>query len=361
MEFTNSVKRIADSLPLRIAHIQTEEATKNAFVMPFVQALGYDVFNPLEFTPEFCADVGVKKGEKVDYVIKKDGKIVVLIECKAVGVSLTLEHASQLYRYFSVTDSRFAVLTNGIVYHFYSDIDEPNKMDKLPFFRFDLANYDEQDIENLRKFTKDNFNIDSIISVAGTLKYFNAVKKALTEEFVNPSEDFVRLLIAKTYEGKITQGIKDKFQQIVKDALSNFIKERVSDRLKSALQSENEKVSTAVEITKQENVSGIETTQEETDAFNIVRAILSEVVDIERIYIRDTKSYCGVLLDDNNRKPICRFHFNYSQKYIGVFKEKVEERIAISSAKDIFMYSKKIKETVREYATDEQPKELMIA
>ena len=94
----------------------TEEAAKTALVMPFLQALGYDVFNPAEVVPEFTADVGIKKGEKVDYALCIDGRVNILIECKPSTIDLDLKHASQLYRYFSTTDARVAVLTNGVVY-----------------------------------------------------------------------------------------------------------------------------------------------------------------------------------------------------------------------------------------------------
>ena len=112
----------------------TEEAAKTALVMPFIQALGYDIFNPGEVIPEFTADVGIKKGEKVDYAICKDGKVTILVECKPASVELSINHASQLFRYFSVTEARLAILTNGVVYKFFSDIERPNKMDDKPFF-----------------------------------------------------------------------------------------------------------------------------------------------------------------------------------------------------------------------------------
>ena len=117
----------------------TEEAAKNALIMPFIQALGYDVFSPAEVTPEFTADVGSRKGEKVDYAIKVGGQVNILVECKPANVALNINHASQLFRYFSVTDARLAILTNGVVYQFYSDIERPNKMDEKPFFEFQVA------------------------------------------------------------------------------------------------------------------------------------------------------------------------------------------------------------------------------
>ncbi len=160
MDLIDRLRDLAARANRVMASIQTEEACKNAFVMPFLSALGYDVFNPEEVVPELIADVGTKKGEKVDYAIKKDGKIIILVECKWSGKALAIEHASQLFRYFTVTDARCAILTNGLIYQFFTDIDEPNKMDKHPFFVFDLRDFDESHVEELKKFSKPAFDID---------------------------------------------------------------------------------------------------------------------------------------------------------------------------------------------------------
>ena len=119
MDFIDEIKALATRIPDLLEFIQTEEATKTALVMPFVRALGYNTEDPREVVPEFIADVGDRKGEKVDYAILKDGKPVMLIECKAAGANLDEEDVSQLFRYFAVSKSRFAVLTNGVVYRFH--------------------------------------------------------------------------------------------------------------------------------------------------------------------------------------------------------------------------------------------------
>ena len=182
MDLIDKINGIASRMPKQIDHIKTEEATKNAFIMPFISALDYEVFNPLEVIPEFTADIGTKKGEKVDYAIKKDNKVIILIECKWSGTDLQKEHASQLYRYFSATEARFAVLTNGILYQFYSDIDEPNKMDSKPFFEFNILEFEEHHINELKKFTKQAFSLEDILTTASTLKYASSIKKILEKE-----------------------------------------------------------------------------------------------------------------------------------------------------------------------------------
>ena len=192
MDLIDKIKDLASKIPKQMDHIQTEEATKIALIMPFISALGYDVTNPTEVIPEFTADVCTKKGEKVDYAIKKDDDIIILIECKWSGADLHQDDASQLYRYFSATEARFAILTNGISYEFYSDIDEPNKMDSKPFFTFNVLGFQDHQVNELKKFTKSAFSLDDILTTASTLKYTGAIKKILEEELTNPSEPFVR-------------------------------------------------------------------------------------------------------------------------------------------------------------------------
>ena len=355
MDLIDKTKDIASRIPKQIDHIQTEEATKNAFVLPFISALGYDVFNPTEVIPEFTADIGIKKGEKVDYAIKKDDDIIILIECKWSGADLHEDHASQLHRYFSVTEARFGILTNGIVYEFYSDIDETNRMDSKPFFTFDILSFQDHQVSELKKFTKAAFSLEDILTTASTLKYTGAIKKILEEELSNPSEEFVRFFASQIFDGRLTKSVIEQFTKIVQEARKQFVNEKINERLTSAL-SANEPPKEEVKTEDSDELvaddKGIVTTGEEIDAYNVVKAILREVVDVKRVAMRDTKSYCGVLLDDNNRKPICRLHFNYSQKYLGVFSDKKEERIQIESVDDIFKYSDRLKAVINEYDSD---------
>src|SRR3546814_18784124 len=106
-----------------------------------------------------------------------DGKVIVLVECKWNGKGLTLENASQLFRYFAVTEARCAMLTNGLTYQLYTDIDEPNKMDRHPFFVFNLLDFNDSQVEELKKFSRDTFDINNVIGAAGTPKYSPQVKE----------------------------------------------------------------------------------------------------------------------------------------------------------------------------------------
>lgn len=354
MDLFDSLQLLSSRLDQLLPRLQTEEATKNALIMPMLNALGYNVFDPTEVVPEFVADVGTKKGEKVDYAIFLDGKIMLLVECKAAGSQLTLNNASQLYRYFSVTDARFAVLTDGLRYKFYTDLEAPNRMDEKPFFEFDMRDFDERSVAELKKFSKPLFNLENILSNASELKYTQQIQKLLNQEFESPSDDLVRHFTAQVYSGRITAAVQDQFRALLTKAMTEFLRERVNNRLRSAIDGASitaPLTSPASETTDQTADSdGLETTIEEIEGYHIVRAILAKAVDPSRVVMRDTKSYCGILLDDNNRKPICRLRFNFSQKYIGLFDAaKNETRHPIERLTDIFKLADQLAETVTSY------------
>ena len=169
MDFNEKIKDFISRIEIIKDTLATEEATKTALIMPFFQLLDYDVFNPTEFIPEFTADIGVKKGEKVDYAIIRNGKPIIIIEAKSVTDKLK-KHDTQLMRYFSVTDAKFAILTNGINYKFFTDLEQPNMMDEKPFLEVNLLDIDDNEILQLKKFAKNTFNIETISSTASNLK-----------------------------------------------------------------------------------------------------------------------------------------------------------------------------------------------
>ena len=359
MDFFEKLMSLAAKVRLQGPAIQTEEATKNAFVMPFINTvLGYDVFDPQEVMPEFVCDVGTKKGEKIDYAIMKDGEVQILIECKKIGESLSINHASQLFRYFHVTSARISILTNGQVYRFFTDLDAPNKMDEKPFLELDLLDIDEYSVPELIKLTKSAFDVDSIINAAGELKYVSQLKKLIGTQVSKPEDDVVKFFASRVYEGVITQKVREQFFELTRKALAQFLNDQINDRLKSAMSGAIQPTIASLTITnsantdqeRDESEDKILTTLEELEGYHIVRAVVRSVVDAKRIVQRDTQSYFGILLDDNNRKPICRLHFNRSQKYLGIFDEgKNETRHAISSIDEIYEYADQLKKTVGYY------------
>lgn len=335
--------------------IGTEEATKNAFVMPFIQILGYDIFNPTEVVPEHVCDIGTKKGEKVDYVIKNNDEPIFIIECKHWKESADA-HNSQLHRYYHVSKTRFGVLTNGIVYNFYTDLEKPNIMDEKPFFTINIEDLKDSSIKILESFTKKDYNLESILDSAEALKYIKAIRKEFEKEIENPSDELVKLLVNRFFEKPLTANRMISFKEYAKKALTTSINESISFRLKSAL-SINEQIEQREDDVKtsqpihETSDSKIVTTEEELEGFQIVKAILREKIPSSRIAYRDTLSYFGILLDDNNRKPLCRLHFNTANKYLEIFHNGKDagEKVLLNSLDEIYNYRNQLHQTLENY------------
>jgi len=348
MDFKDTIKQLADRINKHKELVQTEEATKHSFIMPFLQALGYDVFNPLEVTPEFVADIGIKKGEKVDYAIIKDGQPVILIECKHWSTDLN-PHNSQLFRYFHTTKAKFSILTNGFESRFYTDLVEPNKMDEKPFFIFDITDIKENQLEELKKFHKAYYDHAVIVSTANELKYMGELKVLINTEFNNPTSEIVRYFAKQVYPSIITPKVLDQFTQLTKRSFQQYINDLITDRLKSALKTEeiDQKIETVPVLTETQLT---ETTPEELEAFQIVKSIVRKAVPIQKITYRDAQSYFAILFDDNNRKPICRMYLNGGKKFIAIFDgNKTEQKKEIKSLDDIFTYTDELIATATSY------------
>jgi predicted type IV restriction endonuclease len=363
MDFIDLIKALGDKVLRLKDTIQTEEATKNAFIMPFIAALGYDVFDPHEVVPEFIADLGIKKGEKVDYCIFKDGIASIIIECKHWKEDLNV-HNSQLHRYFHVTTCKFGILTNGINYKFYTDLVEPNKMDDKPFWEFNITDMNEATVFELKKYHKNSFDVDQILNSATELKYNREIKKIMMEEMNNPSEAFVRHFAKQIYSGPLIAKVIDQFTGVVKKSLNQWVSDLISDRLKTALKTETNRDIQETNIIEQqvqnneaeEKENKIITTELEKEAFFIVRSILRTKIDSKRVVYRDAQSYFAVLLDNNNRRPVCRLYLEGSRKYITLFDEsKKESKVEIQSLDDIYTHSDMLINTALSYDTKKQP------
>lgn len=347
MDFKDSIKQIVERIEKLKDNLQTEEATKNALVLPFLTALGYDVFNPLEVLPEMTCDIGTKKGEKIDYAIMNNGEPVILIECKHWAQDLNL-HDNQLLRYFNVSKAKFGVLTNGIIYRFYTDLKEPNKMDEKPFLEVNLLDLKDSQIEELKKFHKSYFDLETILSTASELKYMGELKSVVSAEFANPSIELVKLFGKQVYDSPFTPKVIDQFSSLVKRAISSYINDMISDRLKAAIKDGDEQAAKASEIPQDEVASDeeknrVETTEEELQAYYIVKAILRGVEKPENIIYRDSISRFSIFLKDNKSTTICSFWFNGKHKKIGFQTGKGNnEQFPIDTIDDIWNYSDKI-------------------
>lgn len=372
MDFIDQVKLLSKRVETLKDQIQTEEATKTSLIMPFFQLLGYDVFNPLEFVPEYTADVGIKKGEKVDYAILSEGEPTIIVEAKWCGESLE-KHGSQLFRYFATTKAKFGILTNGIEYRFFTDLDEANKMDQKPFFTFDVTQIKEQDINELKKFHKSTFDISAVFNAAEDLKYSNQIKSLLKKQLEEPDDNFINYILSEIYDGRKTQNIVDKFKPVIKKSLNQFINDLMNDRITAALQKSSDdsnietptKLSTNTpensvpassdaaidEVAAPENK--IVTTQEELEGFAIIKAILFKIIPPDMIYYRDTLNYFGVLYDNKNYKWICRLKVEKTNKYLIIPDGSPNgKKYPLDSVNDLFKYADIITESAKRFVEE---------
>jgi hypothetical protein len=333
MSFKEDVADLAKRAISAQAVAQTEEATKNAIVMPFLRVLGFDVFDPTQIIPEYVADVGLKKGEKIDYACKIGDRIEYLVEAKSVSTNLRDAQYNQLFRYFHACDANIGILTNGLHIWFFTDLEAPNKMDATPFFKFDLLAYDDNDLKELEKFHKNNFSIENIQAAASSLKYLRGAMSFIEGQWTNPDEEFVRLVARGFYEGKLTSGVVNDLKPIVKRAFDDLFRQRAKHKIDVAFDGGADEEIPAVDDNK------VETTPDELQGFMIVRAIAAEVAPVSRITMRDAQSYCAILFDDNNRKPIARLHFNGKSMSVSLFNsDKEVTRHPISDIEGIYQH-----------------------
>lgn len=354
MDFAEAITALGERVRKLKESLNTEEATKTALILPFIKALGYDIFNPLEVVPEFIADVPGMKGEKVDYAIMHEGNPSIMIECKNCGVNLNEVKYNQLHRYFVTQNSIIAILTDGIRYMFFAKDAEGKKMEEEPFMEFNLEEIDPTLLPELRKLCKGRFDLQKTLETVHELKFNRQIKMLLIKNLETPQESFVTYIM-KEFSLRAHQKAIEQFTGYVKRALTEFVDEQVDARLKKALVATSKKDDAStpegVSTECEESDSRIVTTDEEIEGFQIVKAIMSKVVDPSRVYMRDTIRYCGILLDNKNHSPICRLHFNsINVKYIETFDaEKKGTRHKIESLSDIYKYEDALRSTVGYY------------
>ena len=356
MAFIDDIKSFSAKIISIKDTVATEEATKMSMIIPFFQLLGYDVFNPEEFCPEFVADVGIKKGEKVDYAIKMDGSPKILIECKWCGENLD-KHSSQLFRYFATTSAKFCILTNGIQYRFYTDIDKPNTMDLSPFLELDLSSVRDFAVAELEKFRKENYNEGNIAATASNLKYSTAIKNKLRQELSDPSDEFIKFLLSSVYDGQKTQKIIERFQPIIKKSASSLVGDLVSEKLtslSSALEADSTKSdaeSDSAPDKQNDEEQKIVTTDSELQSYYTIKGMLvGHIPDVNDITFRDAESYFSILFRNNNRKPVCRLNFDAKTPQLFIPDEdKAFERIYIKNLNDLYTYKERFIAVITRY------------
>lgn len=357
MDFAEKLAQFVKRVESLQGSIQTEEATKTAIIMPFFALLGYDVFNPQEFVPEYVADVGIKRGEKVDYAILQDGDPVIIIEAKALNRNLE-KHDSQLFRYFSTTPAKFAILTNGIRYRFFTDLEDQNKMDVLPFLDFNLLSIKEGQVEELKKFQKENFNVAKIFDSASVLKYQSKFKQTLSEQFQNPSDEFVRLFLQDVYSGMKTQSVIERFRPILRRSMQEFISETMNDKIKTALFDPPSPVADKPAETQQEETQDVQLqpTNIELNIYYHIKNLFKKYVNLEEITYKKTESYLAILYKGNVRKWICRIILTGTQLIIIMpDQDKKEVRCSVSNPYEIGNYCQYMVSVISRYTELLQP------
>ncbi|HCW53772.1 MAG TPA: endonuclease [Clostridium sp.] len=342
MEIKEKLYSLSERIEKIESQIKSEEGTKQSLILPFFQILGYDVFNPLEFCPEFNADYGIKKGEKVDYAIIIDEIPTILIEAKSCNENLD-KHGSQLFRYFNSSKAKFGVLTNGIQYRFYADLDETNKMDKKPFFEINMLNLNDTQISYLNNFAKDCLDVNSILSTAEELKYLNLIKDFLKHQLATPSEDFCNYILSNVYDGRKTSSVIEKFSPIIKRAYTQLINETLSTKFAETLKGDiNDADEQPDENSSTSNTHKIITTDEELEAFAIIKSMLRKVIEPAFITYKDTEKYFGILYKNNTRKWICRLFLGCKKSIVFPKENKQQERKYIENINDLYNFEEEL-------------------
>jgi len=312
MSFTDDVQKLSQQVKERKQYVRSEASTKSSLINPFIRLIGYDTEDPREVVGEYSADFAKRTGGKlecVDYALFKDGKPVIFIEAKPIGEELG-NHEPQLARYFNATaEVRFGILSNGIVYKFFSDLKRRNIMDSEPFFEFNFDNYLDTDLQALAKFRKAEFDVQALVKLAEELAYLSNLKCILRVMFRNPTDDFIGFLTRKIYSGKVNQRIIDRFRPLVKQSTSAVIVELVSQGVVEVISKPQEKQEPKSERLAKEPIpeAGDEkpevvTTEEELKAFYLIKEMVSNAVpDPSVISYTDRVYYFSVHLDSPSK------------------------------------------------------------
>ncbi|MEH2390802.1 MAG: type I restriction endonuclease [Nostoc sp.] len=343
MGFTEDITKLSEQVRKRADQVVGEEATKMALIVPFLNALGYDVYDPSEVMPEYVADFAIKKAgqfEKVDYALAINNNIVMLVEAKARGQKAEA-HDGQLSRYFNgLLTTKVAIVTNGVEYRFFTDLRDKNVMDKEPFFGFNILEYDTTDIDNLKFFHRDNFDITAITSHAEEMVYVKGMTQLVGNLLRSPSEEFVRFLVSELrssdhryeFQGNINARVIEKFKIIVKKSIQGSLLDLMTSSLSREM-SQPVKVEVEPEIEEEEQPqdpqeSKVVTTAEEIAAFETIKAITqtSKSYSFELKY-RDTTSYFGINLGKTT--------WWFLRLYLSLQKKSFITRLSVDEVKSL--------------------------
>lgn len=236
-EFRDKLTEFAKRAVAAAPRCLNEESTKMFLVVPMISFLGYDHMDPNEVFPEHHCDFSEKYKNRVDFAIFKGGEPVIAIETKPAGAASLRDDRGQLRSYFNAARTvKMGILTDGLVWEFYADSDEPNMMDANPFLRFDLKDVargkaDDSALEGLGSLSKAVFDPDNIGAEAKRKHIYNSVLAQVATIFAEPPEEFSRPLLRKAGIGHISQKALDEYRPIIQAALREFISRQILHRL----------------------------------------------------------------------------------------------------------------------------------
>jgi hypothetical protein len=225
-------------------------------------------------------------------------------------------------------------------------------MDLVPFLELDLLNVKESLVPELKRFCKTNFDANEIFSRASELKYSNEIRNYFLTQLENPSDEFVKFMLSCAYDGMKTAAVIEKYRPVVKSTLNTLITEMMNERIKKAMDGDkaaNEPPPTApIASDEPAPTSKIVTTDEELESFYIVKAIVSEILDPEKVRYNDTQNYFAIYYE-SDRNIICRVTFTPHTRRIRVFANKQAEDYPIETPKDIYKYKDVLLSISREF------------
>ena len=339
MAFEDDIIRHAEQIKVRLPHIKGEEAAKQALVVPFLQVLGYDVWDPREVQPEYIADFAKKKSngqmEKIDYALHISGAPAVFIECKSADKELD-DHDGQLARYFNATPSvRVAILTNGVRLKIFTDLLQQNIMDAKPWLDVDLRELKSAEIDALKKLRKADFVPNQVVSLAEEMVYYNAIVTFVAIQLGDPSETFVRFVAGEIPTiGRITSKVVERLTPIMRKAIKTAILQHLHDRsidpraryqrgaaggcLGPAALPEPAATPAG------ESRDGVVTTREELESFSIIQKMIKEVAPDAMVSYRDSKTYFTII-QKNVRKWFVRLGVERQPYWVAFRHVEVED------------------------------------
>lgn len=326
-----------------INNINNEEATKTALIMPFLMELGYNVFNPNEVIPEYTADIAKKNGEKVDYAIKINDKVSILIEAKKINDDLS-KHSKQLARYFVNTEAQIAILTNGIDYWFYTDLEKDNVMDNEPFFKINLLNITSEQECQLNDFTKENFDVNRLYGKAESLRIQKELAGIIVEQLREPTDEFIKATISEFYPGPKTQNVIAEYREHIKASYEQIM---TAEMLKRMFPNQTMDIDFDIinsEANKDdEKKKEVETTDNELSIFHYIQTILNlnDVIGVDEIAYKDNLSYFNIIYDNKITKWIVRV-YDKSVLKIVIYNGEENKTYELEHPIDIFNYESDI-------------------